>query len=155
MVYPKKNVQCGTNFISDAFQQFCKSINVEQAVLLAYHYQSNGQVEACIKFIKHTFKKCSDLGRDINIALLQICTMPLGQGLPSPVTLMFNRQVRGIMPVLDHKAIAQDCDDNHHKKLIDRQQKNNNDTSPVFACIPIGSAEVVQQEDNSYGPMGQ
>ena len=42
----------GTNFISDMFWQFCKSINKEQAVLLAYHHQSNGQVEACIKFIK-------------------------------------------------------------------------------------------------------
>ena len=46
----------GTNFVSDMLQQFCKSIKVEQAVLLAYHHQSNGHVKACIKFIKHTFK---------------------------------------------------------------------------------------------------
>ena len=45
----------GTNFVSDRFQQFCKAINVEQAISLVYHHQSNGQVEACIKFIKHTF----------------------------------------------------------------------------------------------------
>ena len=108
----------GTSFISDTFWQFCKSINVEQAASLVYHHQSNGQVKACIKFIKCTFKKCSDLGRDINMALLQICTTPLGQDLPSPVTLMFNQQVCGIMPVLDHKPTMQDCDDDHHKKLI-------------------------------------
>ena len=66
------------------------------------------------------FKKCSKLGSDINMALLQIHTILLGQGLPSPVTLMFNRQVHGIMPVLDCKPIMQDCDDNHHKNLIDR-----------------------------------
>ena len=46
----------GTNFISDSFQQFHKTVNVEQAVASAYHLQSNGQVKACIKFIKHTFK---------------------------------------------------------------------------------------------------
>ena len=68
----------GTNFVSDTFQQFCKSINVEQAVSSAYHHQSNGQVKACIKFIKCMFKKCSDLGRDINMALLQICTSLVG-----------------------------------------------------------------------------
>ena len=45
---------------------------------------------------------------------------------------MFNRQVQGIMPVLDHKPIGQDCDDDHHSKLVDRQGKNDNDTSPVF-----------------------
>ena len=79
------------------------------------------------------------MGRDINMAQLQICTMPLGQGLPSLAPLMFNRQVQGIMPVLDHH--------DHHNKLVDRKQKNNNDASPVFACFPIGSAVVVQQED--------
>ena len=80
------------------------------------------------------------------MALLQICTAPLGNGLPSPATLMFDRQVCGIMPILDCKPIGQDCDDDHHNKLVDRQQKSNNDTS-VFASIPIGSAVVVQQED--------
>ena len=130
----------GTNFVSDRFRQFCKAINMEQAVSLAYHHQNNGQVKACIKFIKHGFKKCAGAGRDINMALLQICTMP------SLATLMFNRQVWGIMPVLDHKPIRQDCDDDQHNKLVDRQQKLNSDASPSLACIPIGSAVAVQQE---------
>ena len=67
-----------TNSVSDRFHQFCKSINVEQAVSSVYHHQSNGQVEACIKFIKCMFKKCADSGGDINMALLQIHTTPLG-----------------------------------------------------------------------------
>ena len=46
----------GTNFVSEKFRLFCRSINVEQAVSSAYHHQSNGQVKACIKFIKQTFK---------------------------------------------------------------------------------------------------
>ena len=81
------------------------------------------------------------------MALLQICTTLLGQGLPSPATLMFNRQVWGIMPVLDHKPIDKDNDDKCLSKLIDRQHKNNNDALPVFASLPIGSAVVVQRED--------
>ena len=146
----------GTNFVSEKFWQFCKTINVEQAVSSAYYHQSNGQVEACIKFIKHTFKKCEDSGGDINMALLQICTTPLGQGLPTPATLMFNRQVCGIMPVLDCKPVGQECDDKHHSKLVDRQNRNNN-TSPVFASFPIGSAVVVQHDDGgpwTHGTIG-
>ena len=77
-------------------------------------------------------------------ALQQICTTLLGQGLLSPATLMFNRQVLGIMPVLDCKPIGQDCDDDHHNMLVDRKQRNNDDASPVFAYIPIGSNVVVQ-----------
>ena len=52
------------------------------------------------------------------------------------------------MPVLDHKPIRQDCDDDHYGKLMDRQHKNDNDTPPVFPYIPIGSAVAVQQEDS-------
>ena len=78
----------GTNFTADRFWQFCKAINVEQAILSVYHHQSNRQAKAQIKFIKCTFKKCTDSGRDINMALLQIFMLPLGQGLPSLATLM-------------------------------------------------------------------
>ena len=81
------------------------------------------------------------------MALLQICTTPLGQGLLSLATLMFNRQVHCIMPVLEWEPIGKDYDDKHHSKLLDRQHKNNNDASPVFASLPVGSAVVVQQED--------
>ena len=121
----------GTNFVSEKFRSFYRSIKVEQASP-AYHHQSNRQVEACIKFIKWMFKKCAKSGRDKNIALLQVCTKPIGQGLPNPVKIMFNRQVWGIMPVVDWKPLGQDHDDDHHIKLVERQRKNDNDTSPVF-----------------------
>ena len=54
---PKKIMSdVGCNFISDKFKHFCKRMNIEQATSLAYHHQINGQVETCIKFIKHTKK---------------------------------------------------------------------------------------------------
>ena len=70
--------------------------------------------------------------------------MLLGPGLPSPVTLLFNRQVRGIMPVLDHKLIECDCDDKHHNRLVARQDKNSNDNATILSHIPLGSTVVVQ-----------
>ena len=88
------------------------------------------------------------------MALLQIHTTPLGQGLPSLATFTFNRPVHGIMPVVDCKPISQDCDDKHHHKLVDRQQKNNNDASPAFAFIPIGSTIAIQQEDGGLQTHG-
>ena len=125
----KLMLDAGTNFISDKFCQFCKLINIEQTTSSAYHNQSNGEVKACIKFIKCTFKKCADSGRDINMALLQICMTVLGYSLPSPAMLMFNRPVCGVMPVIDHKPLVEDCDDDCHAKIIERQQKNNNYTA--------------------------
>ena len=75
--------------------------------------------------------------------------MPLGQGLPSLATLIFRRQVGGIMPVIDCKPLIKDCDDDHHNKLVDRQQISTNDASAIFPCIPIGSVVAVQQEDGT------
>ena len=46
----------GRNFISERFKSFCNSLNIEQAVSLSNHHQSNRQVETCIKFIKCTIK---------------------------------------------------------------------------------------------------
>ena len=78
------------------------------------------------------------------MAVLQIFTTPLGPGLLSLATLLFNGLVHIIMPVLDRKPVSKDHDDEHHSKLVDRQHKNNNDASPIFAYTPIGSAVVVQ-----------
>ena len=52
------------------------------------------------------------------------------------------------MPVLDRKQpVGEDYDDEHHSRLVDRQHKNDKDASPMFECIPIGSAVVVLWED--------
>ena len=39
-----------------------------------------------------------DSGGDIHMALLQIHTTPLGQGLPTPGMLLFNCLVHGAIP---------------------------------------------------------
>ena len=90
--------------------------------------------------------KCADSGGDIHLVLLQICATPLGLDLPSLATLLFNQQVCGVMPVINRKPIGGDNENEYHSKLVHRQCKNNtnNDTSQVFAHIPIGSTVAVQ-----------
>ena len=56
---PKNTVSdAGKNFISDKLIQFCRQLNIQQAITSSYHHQNNGQVEPCIKFVKHTIRKC-------------------------------------------------------------------------------------------------
>ena len=75
-----------------------------------------------LKFIKCMLTKCTKSDGDIHMALLQICTTPLGQGLLSPATLLFNCLVCGVMPVIDRKPIGGDNDDKHHSKLQGAQK---------------------------------
>ena len=89
-------------------------MNTEQAVSSSYLHQNNEQVEACIKFIKWTIKKCIDAKFDMYIALLQIRSSPLEPGLPSPATLLFNCPIRGVMPILNRLLISPINDDDEH-----------------------------------------
>ena len=55
-VVPKKIMSdSGSNFISDKFKAFCKSLNIKQAFLSSYHHQSNGTGGCMYKICKaHT-----------------------------------------------------------------------------------------------------
>ena len=46
----------GGNFVSEKFKEFCRNLNIEQAVSSTYDHQSNEQVDACIKIIKWMLK---------------------------------------------------------------------------------------------------
>ena len=59
-----------------------------------------GRSKPALNSLKGHFK-CADSSGDIHMVLLQICTTPLGQGLLSPATLLFNNSVHGVMPVID------------------------------------------------------
>ena len=108
------------NFISDKFIMFCKNLNVEQAVSSSYHYQSNGQVDAGIIFIKQTCRKGYDTKSNPHIALLQIRSTTLGPELPGPATLLFNHPIRGIMLIPTRLPLNSNNDKEHYEGLINR-----------------------------------
>ena len=83
----------GSNFVSEKFRGFCSSLNIEQAVSSSYHHQSNGQVKACIKFIKCTIKSAQ-----MPLVTYKWCYYTTWQGLPHLAPLLFNHAVCGIMP---------------------------------------------------------
>ena len=74
----------GTNFVSGQFKEFCAHLNTDQIMTSLYHHQSNGQVEACIKFVKYTIKKCRQTNNHVQFDLLHIQLTLVGAGLPSP-----------------------------------------------------------------------
>ena len=51
---------------------------------------------------------------------MKIKVMPLGPGLPSPATLLFNCPARGKMPIVNRLPINLHNYDEHYKALIKR-----------------------------------
>ena len=98
------------------------------------------------KFIKCTLEKCFDSRGDQHIALLQICMTPLGQGLPSPATKLFNCPIRGIMPIINRPLGGIDNDQEHYEVITKRQIKDDKSkgTLKIYVSILIGSTVAVQ-----------
>ena len=90
--------------------------------------------------------KYFDSKTDPHVALLEIQMMLLGQGLPSPATMLFNHPIRSIMSVINRLPVGSDNDDEYHKALIGRQNRNDKgkDTSKGFLSLPIGFTVAVQ-----------
>ena len=115
MACQKKLVSdAGTNFVSEQFKDH-RCLNIDQAVTSSYHHQSNGQVEACVKFMKCTIKKCRQNNNDANFALLQIRSTPIGTGIPSPAKLLFSRPIGGLLPEVRREPININKDDEYYK----------------------------------------
>ena len=67
--------------------------------------QTTGNMQ---QIYKACTEKCFDIKWDPHIALLQIRMTPLGLGLPSPATMLFNHPIRGIMPTISRLPIGID-----------------------------------------------
>ena len=75
--------------------------------------------------------------------------MPIGLGLPSPATVLFNRQVRGLLPNIKRSPMVYDCNKDHYNSLKSRQGKLiiSNDTLKERKIKPAESTLAVQRED--------
>ena len=70
----------GTNFITEKFKNFCKRLSIWHSLSPTYIHQSNGQAEACIKFVKKTMKKCYKTNAYIHMCSLLIRSVPINLG---------------------------------------------------------------------------
>ena len=117
-----------TNLTSETFQEFYRKLNIQQSITSSFYHPSNGQVEACIKFVKCTIRKCLDTSQDINLALLQMQSTAVGVGLPSLVMMAFSRPIRGLLLQIDRVPINRDIDEVHYETLETHQSKYKNDS---------------------------
>ena len=70
---------------------------------------------AHITFLKCTIMKCIQNNNDVNFALLQIRSLPIGAGIPSPATLLFYRPIRALLPQIGREPI--NISDAYYKAL--------------------------------------
>ena len=101
-------------------------------------------------FVKCTIKKCRQSNNDVNFALLQIRSTPIGTGIPSPAMLLFNKPIRVLLPQIVREAINVNKDDGYYNALKSRQEtytKNNDAHKDLHFCA--GSTVAVYRKDGA------
>ena len=99
---------------------------------MLYHHhtshQRNGQAETCIEFVKKKIDmiKCHETNKDINLALLQITSPPIGPGIPNPARKFFYRPIGGISLKVNRSPLFYDYDEDQWDMLKARQMSPKN-----------------------------
>ena len=89
----------GPQFISDEFNNFVNTWDIEHRTSSPGHQQANGLAEASVKSAKRLMKKTRDSGKDLMLALLEYRNVPSQDVGTSPTQRMFGRMTRTLLPV--------------------------------------------------------
>ena len=102
----------GSEYTSNAIQEFLKSWGVKHRLSSAYNPQSNGRAEVTVKTMKHLLS--NNVGTDgslnsdtVTRAMLQLRNTPEGDSGVSPTQILFGRTLRDTLPHLQFQEIQQ------------------------------------------------
>ncbi|CAI6374637.1 unnamed protein product [Macrosiphum euphorbiae] len=109
----------GPQFSNSNFKNFSKEWDFEHKTSSPRYPQSNGMAERNIQTVKNIFKKVVADKKDIYLAMLELKNTPILNENYTPNEIMFNRNVRGIVPKIWTRKINY----NSVKKAITSKQK--------------------------------
>ncbi|XP_045446678.1 uncharacterized protein K02A2.6-like [Melitaea cinxia] len=113
----------GPQFSSMSFKAFANQYNFEHIMSSPEYPQSNGMVEREIQTIKNLFKKAIHEKKDPYLILLEFRNTPISNTIASPAENLFNRKIRGIVPI-NQKCFYPKVNRNLREKLIEKQNKD-------------------------------
>lgn len=149
-VIPSDN---GTNYSSEQFKVFAKSWNIKHVTSL--HAQSNGMVERCMQTYKNMMRKAEHDNKDPYFCILEYRTIPVHVNIPSPANLVFNREIKSLLPRFEifkkEGGIVERTRSNLKERQV--QQKEYYDrSSKVLKELKEKDEVNVQQKDKSWQP---
>ena len=86
----------GPPFNSEAFKQLAQDFDFQHVTMSPYHSQTNGLAEKTVDIAKNLIIKCTEDGRDISLALLNVRNTPGDIG--SPAQRLMGRRTRTLIP---------------------------------------------------------
>ena len=145
---PSQNIRCdcGRNFVSDLFQQYCNPLGINLSFSSDYHH-SGYPAERAIRMVKGLMKCCTLAKQSWRLALLEYLSTPLDSNTPSPSELN-GHHFNSMLPNVSNFSMR------HSDKLVEQhdaqlQCDNKGHTLPE---LPVGSTVGYHNHlTNKYG----
>ena len=120
----------GPQFAGHPFKELMAQCGIQHNTSSPRFPQSNGLIENFVGTVKMTLIKCQEMKQDLDFALLNLRTTPIGPQQPSPSEILFGRMLNNTIPshyqpanqdnvkmYLEHKRCQQKMYyDNHARK---------------------------------------
>ena len=90
---------CGKNYDSFKFSQFCQRKKIKHTKSSPYHHQSNGKAESAVKIVKTLLRKAEKTKLSSYEALLDQHNTPIAGMTTSPARRFLNRRTRSEVPM--------------------------------------------------------
>uniref|UniRef100_A0A2C9KU82 Integrase catalytic domain-containing protein n=1 Tax=Biomphalaria glabrata TaxID=6526 RepID=A0A2C9KU82_BIOGL len=116
----KLRSDCGPQFASREFLNFCKSYGIEHEMTSPHFQSSNGEAERAIQTVKKLWKKSEDKF----LSLLDYRTTPLSNINLSPAQLLMRRRPRNLLPSSEEILTPKTPDLKVVKKHFDSEKQS-------------------------------
>ena len=142
----------GPPFSSDEFSNYCKALGIKHDPVTPYWPQANGEVERFNQPLEKAIQTAVLEGRvwrqEINRFLLQYRTTPHSITKVAPCELLFNRQVRGKLPIIERKIIVDkhaEARENEEKSQVYHKKYADKRRNAKESVITVGDTVLVKQ----------
>ena len=92
----------GSNYNSQEFTEFTKSLDINHITSSPHHHKSNGKAETGVKIMKNIISKAHKEGKDMWKAVLEWRNAPILGSSSSPVQRLMSRRTRSFLPCSSH-----------------------------------------------------
>ena len=125
---------CGRNFVSHLFQQYCQQLGISLSFSSAYHHSGN-PAERAIRTVKRLMKCCTMAKQSWRLALIDYLATPLDSHTPSPSELNGHR-FNSLLPNISTFSSSRHSDVlvNHHDAQLQCDKRGH-----PLPELPVGS----------------
>ena len=143
----------GPHFVGYPFKELMTQFGIQHDTSSPRYAQSNGFIENVVGTVKKVLLKCYETRQDVDFALLNLRTTPIGPSQPSPAEILFGRLLNNTIPShfqprnQDNVKMYLDLKRTQQKRYYDAHARNSS-----FPALHPGQQVTLQDNRGMWRP---